>query len=185
VVQLLLLLAVVGGLALGPAVRAEAEPTSAPAPAVWIAAVPGRYYLTPDKYDGAGALTACTDGYHMASLWEVVDVSNLTYDTILGVTTADSGDGPPTDDPPEYIGWIRTGEGSNTGSVPGQANCAAWTSNGGPDNGTAVRLPTDWSSPASDIGIWDVGYTSCSTTRRVWCVRPPLSIYLPLVLRDY
>lgn len=63
-----------------------------------------KFYLTRDRYDGSHALSACADGYHMASLW-ILDPSNLSYDTNLGISLADAGFGPPVVAP----GWIRTG----------------------------------------------------------------------------
>ena len=38
-----------------------------------------RFYLSEDTGNGMTALSVCADGYHMASLWEVYDVSNLEY----------------------------------------------------------------------------------------------------------
>lgn len=43
----------------------------------WAATVPGSYYLTPSTYDGHDALCACAEGYHVASLWEIWDLSKL------------------------------------------------------------------------------------------------------------
>jgi hypothetical protein len=63
-------------------------------------------------------------GYHTASIWEVLDPSNLRYDTTQGFMEADSGSGPPT-----ASGWIRTGRpplGSEFSPAP---NCFAWTDN--------------------------------------------------------
>jgi hypothetical protein len=54
-----------------------------------------RYYMTKGSFDGLGASTACASGFHMANLFEMSDPSNLAYDTTLGFTTDDSGDGPP------------------------------------------------------------------------------------------
>lgn len=65
---------------------------------------PRKFYLTRTGYTGARALSACTAGYHMASLWEIHDPSNLRYDTELGFVQDDSGFGPPIE-----FGWIRTG----------------------------------------------------------------------------
>ena len=75
-----------------------------------------QFYLTPDEFDGDEVLTACAPGYHMASLWEIVDPTNLKYNIVLGHTTPDSGQGPP----PWSEGWVRTGycEGSNP--APGE-----------------------------------------------------------------
>jgi hypothetical protein len=64
-----------------------------------------KYYLTQTTHTGGQSLSACAEGYHMASLWEILDPSNLSYDTSLGFTLADSGSGPPA----SSLGWIRTG----------------------------------------------------------------------------
>jgi hypothetical protein len=40
---------------------------------------PGNFYLTKTKHNGAQALTACAAGYHMPSIWEIHDPSNLKY----------------------------------------------------------------------------------------------------------
>ena len=66
------------------------------------------YYVTKTSHDGSEALTACAEGYHMASLWEIFDTSNLRYDTQLGATAQDSGLGPPSISGLSE-GWIRTG----------------------------------------------------------------------------
>ena len=47
---------------------------------------PRKFYLTQALHNGAQALSACAQGYHMASLWEIHDTSNLRYDTDLGLT---------------------------------------------------------------------------------------------------
>ncbi|MFX1355393.1 MAG: hypothetical protein ACFFGP_15680, partial [Promethearchaeota archaeon] len=54
-----------------------------------------QYYLTdtPTGFTGADADTACAAGYHMASLYEILDTSNLKYNTDLGQTREDSGEG--------------------------------------------------------------------------------------------
>ena len=76
---------------------------------------PRKFYLTKtEDYTGSQALSACASGYHMASLWEIFDTSNLRYDTALGASSTDSGSGPPV---AVYFGlghfegdgWIRTG----------------------------------------------------------------------------
>ena len=51
-----------------------------------------RFYLTPTEHDGAHALAACSADFHMASLWEIFDPSNLVYDTTLGFRRDDSGE---------------------------------------------------------------------------------------------
>jgi len=141
----------------------------------------GSYYLTMDTYNGAEMLSACTNGYHVASMWEILDPSALVYDTSLGYTQADSGQGPPS-----YQwahGWIRAGNWAADGSpVAGVANCQAWTSNSPNAYGTFIDIRSDW-TVERDIGIWLAFAGACNIERRVWCVRPPLRVYLPIVLR--
>lgn len=179
---LLLLVVVLSVLALGPVARAEPEQIPVPASTAWTASVPGRYYLTKTIHDGAGALTACTDGYHMASLWEILDPSNLIYDTDLGRSQDDSGSGPPTY--PSAHGWLRTGYSSSGSGSAGMANCRAWSSDSATDHGTFSWLPSDWTA-STDVGGWQVATGQCNIHRAVWCVRPPFYVYLPLVLRNY
>jgi hypothetical protein len=66
---------------------------------------PRKFYLTQTRHVGNEVLAVCAAGYHMASLWEIFDPSNLRYDTQLGFTLEDSGFGPPSFEG----GWIRTG----------------------------------------------------------------------------
>lgn len=122
------------------------------------------YYLALAASDATHALDACADGYHMASLWEMLDPSNLSYNDALGLTRADSGQGPPS----VYQGWVRTGYPNNTGTTPGQANCSSWTSTSG--QGTTIALPADWVSGAKDMLVWTAGTASCGSAAYVWCV---------------
>jgi hypothetical protein len=130
-----------------PVVGASAVP-------VWTAR---SFYLTKTFHQGNNALRACSAGYHMASLWEVYNVSTLKYETILGATAPDSGSGPPTFKLDQFnayaraVGWIRTGAHSQGSSPPSQqaygvANCFVWTSNSQNARGSAVGLAGDWSS---------------------------------------
>jgi hypothetical protein len=56
-----------------------------------------RFYLTTGSFPGNHQANICAVGFHMASLWEILDPSSLTYDTQLGQTncaawtTASSG----------------------------------------------------------------------------------------------
>lgn len=142
----------------------------------------GSYYLTTSTYDGAEMLSACTNGYHVASIWEIVDPSRLIYDTTLGYTQADAGYGPPTY--PWAYGWVRTGNwAADVGTIPGVANCNGWSSDSASAYGTFIDLRSDW-TVTRDIGVWKAFAGACNIDRRVWCVRQPLRLYLPLVLRD-
>lgn len=128
-----------------------------------------KFYLTRSIHDGNEALTACTPGYHMASLWEIFDPTQLRYDTSLGLVLQDSGSGPPSG-----FGYVRTGMDtiflSNPFGTP--PNCRSWTSDDGAQHeGTVVSLTSSWLSPTgSALSPWQASVTVCSDPARVWCV---------------
>jgi len=127
---------------------------------------PRKFYLTKTGHKGDTALSACESRYHMASLWEISDPSNVRYNTELGVTTADSGFGPPF-----AGGWIRTGFGSDSGDA-GQANCQAWTTGDDTSRGTFVALPSMWNLPNMNrVSPWQAFTFTCNTELPVWCVQ--------------
>jgi hypothetical protein len=142
------------------------EEVTASSPRAPLAASTGmrKYYLTTDAYTGDQPTGAgvCASGYHMASLWEILDPSNLEYNADLGRARDDSGAGPPT-----YDGWVRTGYSSNNGTTAGQANCNSWSTTDG--YGTRARMTSDWTG-TKHMHVWFVGTTGCSTSRYVWCV---------------
>lgn len=129
-----------------------------------------RFYLSTTAHNGANALTACAPGFHMASIWEIFDSTQLSYDTFLGITVEDSGMGPPTDRP----GWIRTGKPDNIlVSTPGGHSCMGYSTTEG--LGTTVRFSHAWGtdfSGSSDLKFpWFTGSTaSCNSEPKVWCV---------------
>ncbi|MCZ7667155.1 MAG: hypothetical protein M5U34_08015 [Chloroflexi bacterium] len=100
------------------------------------------FYLTNTTHFPDEALTACASGYHMASLWEILDVSNLSYDYDHpnAHTKDDSGFGPPS----YWNGWVRTGWSSSTSTTTGTGNCQNWSSRSGSDSGVSVRLSRLW-----------------------------------------
>jgi len=132
-------------------------------------AEPRKYYLTKeaDAKTGGEALTACATGYHMASLWEIFDTSNLSYNTSLGETKADSGSGPPV-----LFGWIRTGRFSwGADQIGGLANCLVWTSSAQEDFGSVVEASSpSWEDPATTVSPWRGHAFSCNNSFPVWCV---------------
>jgi hypothetical protein len=125
------------------------------------------FYLTSSNIVADSVLTACDTGFHMASLWEIFDVSRLRYDTTRGYTSADSGSGPPS----TYHGWIRTGFTVGDWQAPGSANCFAWTSNSAAHLGTLVNLHPDWERAAEFSSPWLADTLTCNSGRRVWCVQ--------------
>jgi hypothetical protein len=151
--------------------NARAVASSQSVPAVPSSRIRG-YYLTNDSSEGSqtGGINGngagvCACGYHFASLWEILDPSNLKYTTNLGYNQDDSGNGPPS-----FIsGWVRTGYGSNNSFYPGQANCSNWESTGG--FGTIISLSSDWTnSDERDISVWDAALEVCNEKAQVWCV---------------
>src|SRR5262249_46077726 len=118
--------------------------------------------------DGSHALQACFFGFHMASLWEIFNLTTLDYGFPgLDFRQDDSGFGPPT----LVQGWIRTGYFSaGNSAVAGLDNCFAWTSNSASNNGPAAQLPTIWSAPSTIISPWQASFVPCSIPRPVWCV---------------
>lgn len=126
-----------------------------------------RYYLSKNVADGASALTACDAGFHMASLWEIHDTSQLTYDVTLGRVAADSGFGPVSD---RTLGWIRNGSFSYEDDLYPQ-NCNAWTSASSGGLGARVRLTDLYTPlPATMFAPWEMTVSSCATLSAVWCV---------------
>ena len=127
-----------------------------------------RYYLTNTAHDGNEVLTACASGFHMASLWEIQDPTDLRYDNSLGFSRADSGSGPPSG----TFGWIRTGWDSDEASFTGSSNCRAYTSDSPFGEGSVVALDRIWrSDQAGKISPWTASGGLCFEPIRVWCVQ--------------
>jgi hypothetical protein len=141
-----------------------------------------QYYLTKGSFKGAEAPGACEPGFHMASLWEILDPSHLRYNTALGQRQADSGQGPVTD----FGGWVRTGGASVSSTQPGYASCYGYTSSHGADYGTTIWLDTTWTGDAAAIGVWEAAGWSCNSGAPVWCVEDGGQgggLYIPVVIR--
>ena len=128
-----------------------------------------RFYVTFSRYNSNQVLTACSSGYHFASLWELYDVSNLVYSydhpDAAGWSSGDQGFGPPA----QWNGWIRTGYISSIENVPGKANCANWTSTTSGQYGSIIRLQNIWNTP-TNMGSWLVDVQACNYDLYVWCV---------------
>lgn len=124
-----------------------------------------KYYLTEASFVGNQVLTACAAGYHTASLWEILDPSNLVYDTSLGYRYI-PGDGTP---PTGVSGWARTGNVPSIGNGAGNGNCGLWSFAAADHYGTLIELPDDWTAPGSSMGVWLTGYAECTEAYRVWC----------------
>lgn len=125
-----------------------------------------KYYLTKSTFKGAEAKTACANGYHFASIWEILDISNLMYNTDLGHTRHDSGMGPPSG----TNGWIRTGyDNQGLSTIAGYANCEGWSRND--MNGTYACLNDNFDNIEENIGPFVTNGASCNLISiHVWCV---------------
>jgi hypothetical protein len=89
----------------------------------------------------------------------------LRYNTGLGYTQADSGQGPPAVD-----GWVRTGFDSASYTSVGQSNCSTWTSSSSGHYGTYTGLPTNWTT-GQDVVVWQANTSACDVSRCVWRVQ--------------
>lgn len=150
-----------------------------------------QYYLTQtfhngdeaDGTDGNGA-GVCQPGYHFASVWEILDTSGLKYNTTLGATREDSGQGPPSGVP--LAGWVRTGNYSSGDPNPGEGNCYNWSSSSGSDSGTIAALPPTWDAGLQELLGWNGSTEPCDSMIQVWCVEEYISrVYLPMVMKNY
>ena len=135
---------------------------------------PTQYYMSTARVDGSEAWDTCAAGFHMASLWEIADPSNLRYahDHSGASYNVDVGKGPPS-----FIwAWIRTGMSSEPFPDPGFAQCQLWTSNSDSNWGTAATLSGNWADPTAGGFIvvsgtpWIARVFPCDHTLKVWCV---------------
>jgi hypothetical protein len=141
---------------------------------------PRRFYLTKETVPGDRALEACASGYHMASRFEIADVASVVYDPKRGLTTDDSGAGPPsmaakyTSDGAK--GWIRTGGDarySGAAADPPDAatlNCAAWSTSSASALGTVAYLTDAFAVDHGTSVVWGGGPEKCDARHHVWCV---------------
>ena len=156
---------------------------------------PKAYYLTAsDEFKGDQALGACAQGFHMASLFEILDPTQLYYGYPTDPSQvfhlpdpSDQGNGPPTG----VFGWVRTGYSSaHYPAPPGATNCSAWTEgiNVGPApsftiySGTTAAFAHYWSyyvdaTPEYELlkasPWWDFVIEGCGEQQHVWCVQDP------------
>jgi hypothetical protein len=173
---LLVLLVAAGALA-----RQTPDARDAAAALPHLAGEPRRFYVTSSNYHGDEALAACATGYHMASLWELLNPGTLSYAREVGGAKlhADQGTGPVAG----WWGWVRTGYDSYYLNTAGRANCRAWTSATSGEYGTVVRLADSWTAGAVAISPWQAQTWSCGGTAPVWCVSDPVyGVYLPVVV---
>jgi len=176
-IAVLLTVAFLGYLAWGQAQAVASAPQMPEAPAAPATGSSGlrKFYRTSTAYTPTLATTACAPGYHFASIWELLDPSNLEYtcdplDAWCQSLYYDLGEGPPTGSE----GWplqayVRTGYNADVSGVRGQANCDNWASDDPSDYGTLASLTHEW-GVVEDLFVWDIGLNPCHTKAGVWCV---------------
>ena len=129
-------------------------------------AKPKMYYLTVTGFAGGDAITACDSGFHMASISEIQDPSNLqyatrsttrsttVYDSIVALVDSPSFDQAPdqftyefvpfdqaSNQFPDHTGWVRTEADALTGLVN---NCDVWRSSSDQQSGTTMTRRSLW-----------------------------------------
>jgi hypothetical protein len=144
-------------------------------------AKPKMYYLTVTSFTGGDAITACDSGFHMASISEIQDPSNLQYTvyySIVALVDSPSFD-QASDRFPDHTGWVRTEADSLTGLVN---NCDVGMSSSDQQSGTTMTRRSLWGEnnghslyEESDPAAWwqSTQTASCSQPEPVWCVENP------------
>lgn len=125
-----------------------------------------KFYLTKNEVNAAQAPFACVKGFHMASFFEIKETSVLTYDTVNGLVSDDSGSSVPM-----QSGWVRTGASAYQDTAyPGFSNCLAYTSSSSTGYGTLVSPWFEINALNSLTASWWASYDTCDGTWPVWCV---------------
>ena len=136
------------------------------------------YYLTTTVFTGGDAITACDPGFHMASLSEIQDPSNLQYAPRRTPAYDSPYDSPAFDQAsdqfPDHTGWVRTEVDALTGLV---YNCDVWSSSSDQQSGITMTRRSLWGERGrslyeSDPAAWwqSTRTASCSQPEFVWCV---------------
>jgi hypothetical protein len=119
-----------------------------------------RIYLTQEEHRGDTVLPACTTGFNIAAVSELIDLSNYDYDTKLGKVFQ-----PGTGVPNGTAGWVY----ANTNS--GNANdCENFTSGSLEKEGVVVRVNPITSTDTPIVELFNTGFRTCSNPQSVWCI---------------
>jgi hypothetical protein len=137
------------------------------------------YYLTVTSFTGGDAIKACDPRFHMASISEIKDPSNLQYATrstpAYDAPTYDQGLGPPSN----HMGWVRSGVYPQSGFAYA---CDVYLTGSDLLKDTMMTLYTFWFDARSSIPAsqpdhvwwqWHAAYHPCSQPEPVWCVEDP------------
>ena len=133
------------------------------------------YYLTVASFTGGDAIRACDPRFHMASISEIQDPSNLQYASrstpLYDAPAYDQGFGSPSD----QMGWVRTGSFPPVGFTDNRDLCQ---SSSDQQNGITMSRRTLWDLPYSELHSsqprsWYTALAPCSQPEPVWCVEDP------------
>ena len=134
-----------------------------------------RCTISPEtKSNGDLATAACSTGFHMANLLEIIDTGNLQYATGLSgafsniVSIDDQRDGPSVID----FGWVRTGYASApdpTRDPYEGLNCNDESRGTDAEWGTVARLYDTVTASQMNSEWSGVCVRQCSQQYRVWC----------------
>ena len=133
------------------------------------------YYLTKNSFEGCNAITACDSGFHMASISEIQDPSNLQYANRSTAEYLLLVDGQRLGPPSNRMGWVRSGVYPPSGFV---YDCEDFLERRGNHSGTTLSL-NDWfeariEQTASTPNMWwQAAHSPCSQPEPVWCVEDP------------
>ena len=119
------------------------------------------YYLAIGEFNAVEAPSACIDGYHFASIWEIAEPSNLQYNNDIAESVHNGVYGPPTYE----AGWVRIG------TMDTADECMDWTSASTGQSGKVANLNVD---SLIHGGGWNLNFQPCSERSRVWCVSDPI-----------
>lgn len=115
-----------------------------------------RFYMTPARFNGAQASSACVAGFHLAAATELVQLASLEYDTTRGYTLPESGRGYTINVQGGWNGWVLPGFGGGGG------HCNLYSSSATNETGSAGGY-----GPSGEFGY---GSASCNQTLYVWCI---------------
>ena len=138
-----------------------------------------RYYLTIGETNGGGPKFMCASGYHFASVFELMEVSQLEYNGSEGRNLDDAGEGPPSGNllsgPLRSSGWVRTGSAAAVAiSTDAAPNCNDWVSVAKAEIGAVAYLPRPGPATLSSAYVAEAPFIvsglNCANLRPVWCI---------------
>jgi len=137
---------------------------------------PKMYYLTKNTFDGGDAIKSCDPRFHMASISEIQDPSNLQYvnrsTSVYDSLVDDEGLGPPSN----QMGWVRSGVYPPSGFV---YDCDDFRDNHNDQLATTLTLKAFWPNAGPGQPVVTPDYVvhaaqhPCSQPEPVWCVGDP------------